>query len=190
VFNQIILLVVLLFLVGLGLGYLLLMLYYRLTRKEVFVPFVPADIDGVRAMCDAVGLTGKEKVVDLGSGWGTMVFYLARTFPELQVTGVELNAVLHFLARLRKLFWFRNYHITLLRNDAKKIPLETYDVVFLFMLSPFVNRVLVPKFEQELRKGAVVVSYVFPMKSSKFEEKKLMIPSHGWRSAIYVYRKK
>lgn len=188
--KEVLLLAVLLLLVVAGFCYLLLAIYFRLTRKEVFVPFVPADEEGIRAMCVAVGLRGDENVVDLGSGWGTMMFYLARNFPKLHITGIELNPILHLIAQIRRKLFYRGYKITALRGDAGLLPLESFDVVFLFMLSPFVNRILVPKFEQELRKGALVVSYVFPMKSSKFEEKKLLIPSHGWRCAIYVYRKK
>lgn len=188
--NQLVLLAVLLLLVGIGFGYLILTFYYRLTRKEVFVPFVPADAEGIRAMCTAVSLKGNESVIDLGSGWGTMIFYLARNYPDLQIAGIELNGVLHVIAQLKRWLLYRNSKIALLHGDAASVSLGAFDVVFLFMLSPFVNRVLVPKFERELRKGTRIVSYVFPMKSSKFEEKKLLIPSNGWRSAIYVYTKK
>lgn len=172
-----------------GVLYLIYATFYRLTRKEIFVPFVPADKNGIDAMCQAVGLTGKEKVVDIGSGWGSIVFYLAQKFPKISVTGIELNPMLHLVSLVKKSLFYRSSNISLSRGDAVVFDYKKFNVVFIFMLSPFVNKVMVPKLETELRKGAKVVSYVFQMKSDLFTEKKIILPVHGWKSAVYVYEK-
>lgn len=184
-----ILIIVLTLLWLLGLTYLIFILFYRLTKKEVFVPFVPADTKGIDEMCQAVALVGTEKVIDVGSGWGSIVFHLARKYQNLRLYGIELNPVLHFIATLRKALFHRGQQLTFLCADAGNVSYSDYDVIMLFMLSPFVDKVLVPKFEKELKKGAKVVSYVFPMKSKAFTEKKITIPAHGWRSVVYVYTK-
>ncbi|MCC7303884.1 class I SAM-dependent methyltransferase [bacterium] len=173
----------------LGLLYLLLVVYYRLSRKEIFVPFIPADKRGIDMMCEAVGLQGTESVVDVGSGWGSIVFHLLDTYPRLAVTGIELNPLLYLLSMLRKTIFYPNRNIKLCRGDAEKFSYKNFDVVFLFMLSPFVNKVLAPKLETELRIGAQVVSYVFRMKSNKFKETRVKLLEHGWKSAVYVYEK-
>lgn len=172
-----------------GVMYLLTVFYFKITQKEVFVPFVPADTEGIETMYSAIGLKGSERVVDIGSGWGTILFHLHKKFPTLYLTGIELNPVLHVITLLRKFLFHRKGNIRLLRGDAATISYSDYDVIFLFMLSPFVNKVLVPKFEKELKKGTKVVSYVFKMKSNAFSEKTVKLPSNGWKSAVYIYEK-
>ncbi|PJA15936.1 hypothetical protein COX64_00115, partial [Candidatus Dojkabacteria bacterium CG_4_10_14_0_2_um_filter_Dojkabacteria_WS6_41_15] len=78
-----------------GITYLSLALFYRLTRKEVFVPFVPSDTKGIETMCEAAAMQGTESVIDIGSGWGTILFFLATKYKKLQLTGIELNPLLH-----------------------------------------------------------------------------------------------
>ena len=173
-----------------GVTYLSVAFFYRLTRREVFVPFVPSDTKGIESMCEAAAMKGTESVIDIGSGWGTILFFLATKYKKLRLTGIELNPLLHIFASIRKKLFHRQSDITLLRGDATTISFKEYDVVFLFMLSSFVNKVLVPKFEKELRPGARVVSYVFPMTSTKFTEKKRGMPAHGWKSNVYIYEKK
>jgi cyclopropane fatty-acyl-phospholipid synthase-like methyltransferase len=174
----------------LGVSYLCWELYYRLAKKEVFVPFVPSDVAGVESMCEAVKLTGNERVIDIGSGWGTIVFFLAKRYQNLTIAGVELHPLLHVFALLWKAIKYRKSNITLYRKDAALLNYSSYDVIFVFMLSDFLNKVLAPKLEKELKPGAKVVSYVFAMKSTAFDVEELSIPAHGWRSKVYVYTKR
>ena len=173
-----------------GFLYLSITFYFQITQKEVFVPFIPADVKGIHSMCQASCAKPGDEVIDVGSGWGSIVFYLADHFPGLKLTGIELNPVLHVIAVIRAGIFYKNKPITLVQGDAGGISYEKYDVVFLFMLSSFVNKILVPKFERELKSGAKVVSYVFKMKSELFTEQKMELPSHGWRSVVYIYTKK
>ncbi len=186
---MIVLLVILIIVWCIGAVYLGSVFYYKLTRREVFVPFIPADHTGIESMCESINLKGDEKVIDVGSGWGSIIFHLLRKYPKLDVTGVELNPVLHLFSTIRAKLFHQNQKITLYKQDAVKLEYKKYDVIFLFMLSSFVNKVLVPKFEKELVKGTKVISYVFPMKSDKFREKKIELPTNGWKSVIYVYEK-
>lgn len=172
-----------------GIGYLSYTFYLKMVKQEEFVPFIPSDPEGITVMCDLVGLKGNEKVIDVGSGWGTIVFFLAKNFPKLNITGIEIHPVLHFIAWLRSIFFRKSTKIRLIRGDAAKISYSSYDVVFLFMLSPFVDGVLVPKIEKELSVGSKVVSYVFRMNSPLFSEKQVRIPGHGWKNTVYLYTK-
>lgn len=172
-----------------GVLYLIIVFYLKVTKKEVFVPFIPADTLGIETMYKAIALKGTESIIDVGSGWGTILFHLHKKFPRLTLTGIELNPVLHFITQLRKFLFHRNGKIHIIHGDAANISYSNYDVIFLFMLSPFVNKVLVPKFEKELKKGTKVVSYVFKMKSKAFRETVIKLPSNGWKSAVYIYEK-
>lgn len=173
-----------------GVWYLFANLTVSLKKKDMFVPFIPSDARGVTAMADAVGLQGNERIVDIGSGSGTILFSLAKKFPNLQMTGIEMNSFLHVWAKLRKFFFFRRAAITLHCGDAQNFNYGEYDVIFLFMLSSFVDGILVPKFNEELRTGTKVVSYVFKMKSADFDEQEIDLGGKGWMNKVYVYTKR
>lgn len=187
---EILILIIAIILWVIGVSYLSLELYFRLAQKEIFVPFIPSDPTGIQKMCDAVNLTGSEHVIDIGSGWGTIVFFLAKRYQNLTIDGVELHPVLHLFASMWKRVKYATSKITLFRKDAALLDYSSYDVIFVFMLSNFLNKVLAPKLERELKTGAKVVSYVFAMKSPAFDVQEVSIKSHGWRSKVYVYTKK
>lgn len=184
------LLIVLLPLWFVGTFYLVYTGWLQISRKSTYVPFIPSDIAGIDAMISRLNLQGTEKVIDIGSGTGTIVFRLAERFRSMPITGIEIHPVLHVFALIKKYVFFRKQPITLLRFDAATLSLAQYDVVFLFMLSTFVDQVLVPKFEKELPRGAKVISYVFRMKSAHFIEEEILLDKNGWKNKIFLYRKK
>ncbi len=173
-----------------GVWYLCANFIISLKNKEKYVPFIPSDSRGITAMARAVGLQGTERIIDIGSGSGTILFALAKDFPKLEMTGIEMNSFLHIWATLRKKIFFQKQNISLICGDAQNFKYTDYDVIFLFMLSSFVDGVLVPKFNKELRKGTKVVSYVFKMKSADFKEQEIDLGGKGWRNKVYVYTKK
>lgn len=171
-------------------SYLGLTLFYTVKNKKLFVPFLPSDTKGIQAMLRAASLKGDENIVDIGSGWGTIVFEVAKSYPQACVTGIELHPVLFLISKVVQFLFYRRQKITLVRGDAAAFSYESYNIVFLFMLSTFVDEVIAPKLEKELKPGAKVISYVFKMNSSSFTEKVITLPSAGWRNKIYVYTKK
>jgi len=57
-------------------------------------------------------------VVDLGSGWGTLLFALARKYPERQIIGYELSYLPYLYSRIYKTL-FRLQHITIYRQTMR-----------------------------------------------------------------------
>ena len=55
------------------------------------MPPMPSLGKGRKAMLDAVGEPQGGAIVDMGSGWGTLVIPLARRYPGVRVEGYELS---------------------------------------------------------------------------------------------------
>lgn len=55
-------------------------------------------------------------MIDLGSGWGTLLFALAKEYPERQLIGYELSFLPYAYSRIYKTI-FRLHHVTIYRQD-------------------------------------------------------------------------
>lgn len=101
----------------------------------------------------------------MGSGDGR-VLVLAKKY-GYKALGYELNPILFLISIIR-----------LGKGSNSKVKLQSYwaadiskaDMVFVFSAQPFMNRLL-QKLENELKPGAVVVSYAFSFPSRKIDEK-------------------
>ena len=145
------------------------------SRKAVatFLDLIPNDTDG--------------NIVDLGSGWGTLAYPVAKQFPDAEVIGCELSPIPWIYSRLKGLF-VRRPNLTLHRQSVFDIDLTDADVVVVY-LHPAAMRKLGPKFEQELRPGTLVLSNTFPVPTWKPAQ--TIHLGKSWLSTsndIYVYR--
>jgi len=183
----IILILIILWLIGVV--YLFSVLASKLARKNLYVPFIPADIRGLNLLMKYVTFNDNSIVYDVGSGWGTAIFYFAKRFATVKFIGVEINPILHLFAILReKLLRYKNTSFCL--RDAALCNYKNADIIFVFMLPIFLQKVLLPILEKDLKKGAIIISYVFPIKSSKFTIEKMKLPNRGWKNKLYIATKK
>jgi trans-aconitate methyltransferase len=93
--------------------------------------------------------------VELGSGWGGMTRRLQKRFPDAKIAAFEKSIIPYVFSRAQG----QNVRC----SDLFDVNLTTVDLVFCY-LSPWHMERLLPKFEKELKPGAVVVSASFPMK--------------------------
>ena len=119
------------------------------SRKAVttFINLIPDSTDG--------------KIVDLGAGWGTLAYPIAKKFPDAEVVGCELSPIPWLYSRLKGVL-VRRPNLTLHRQSVFDIDLSGVDVVVVY-LHPAAMRKLGPKFERELRSGTLVLSNTFPV---------------------------
>ncbi len=160
---------------------ILVMLAYSLITGISPVPTSPRVRAAILATLPA-RLDGT--VFELGSGWGTLAFPLARRFPDCRVVAIELSPVPWFFSRLRQSF-FRLPNLTIRREDFFDASLAGASLIVCYLFPRGMER-LRPKFERELTPGTLVVSNTFA------------VP--GWRpssvrrgadldvSTVYVYR--
>lgn len=92
---------------------------------------------------------------DLGAGWGTIAFPLARRFPENRVVAIELSPVpwLFMLLRARL---SRRPNLVIRRRDFLEQPLDDAGLVFVYQYPALVAR-LQAKFDAELGTGTPVI---------------------------------
>ncbi len=145
------------------------------SRKAIatFIELIPNSTDG--------------KIVDLGAGWGTLAYPIAKHFPNAEVVGYELSPIPWLYSRLKGMV-VRRSNLTLHRQSVFDDDLTDVDVVVVY-LHPAAMRKLGPKFERELRPGTLVLTNTFPVPT--WEPTQTIHLGKSWLSTsndIYVYR--
>ncbi len=138
--------------------------------KAVMLSMVPADLEG--------------SIHELGSGWGTMAFALARRHPRCPVTAFELSPVPWLFSRLR-LALGRYPNLTLRRQDFHRVHLGGTALVVCY-LQPRGMRKLKPKLEAELDPGTLVLSNTFAFDGWRAQEERRVADIYSTR--VYLYR--
>ena len=126
------------------------------------------------------------KIVDLGAGWGTLAYPIAKQFPDAEVVGYELSPIPWLYSRLKGVF-VRRPNLTLRRQSVFDADLSDVNVVVVY-LHPAAMRKLRPKFERELRPGTLVLSNTFAVPTWKPAQ--TIHLGKSWLSTsndIYVY---
>lgn len=123
-------------------------------------PYVPTNHEVVKLMLELARVTPKDRVIDLGSGDGRLVIAAAEIGAQ-RATGYEIDAWSVYksrqLAKRRKL---SNAHFVC--GSFWKAPLHDVDVVFIYGLPPYMNR-LAHKCRAELVPGARIVSLLYDL---------------------------
>jgi len=131
----------------------------------VGAPYVPTKKADLTRLFEHVKLRKGAKLVDMGSGDGRVLILASKK--GFKATGYELNPILALISKIR-----------LQRFKQSKVMIKSYwaadiskaDVVFIFSAQPFMGR-LFDKLQNELKPGAIVISYGFSFPSKKIEEK-------------------
>ncbi len=135
-------------------------------------PWVPTWKKDLKRIERLVDLQPGEKFVELGCGNGRVCRHLAMTTHAGKIVGVELSLLQWGIAKLqvaicRSQEKFKNFAIAkkdlrIVFGNVFKHPLSEYDVVYLFLM-PETYEKIKPKLELELKPGARVITYVWPI---------------------------
>jgi cyclopropane fatty-acyl-phospholipid synthase-like methyltransferase len=131
-------------------------------------------------------LSPGQTVVDLGSGDGSMLFAVARRFPETICIGYEISLLPLFAGLVRKVLGgkkYRNVHLKF--GNLFKQSLKEFDVVFVFLLAKSYDR-LIERFRQDLKEDATVIVEAWPLPNIE-PTQKLKKDGH---LALYFYSAK
>lgn len=122
-------------------------------------------------------------IIELGCGWGGLIAAIHKRYQNAQIIGYEAYAPAAFCARTR---FAGKANIIIRTQDFFTADLSSADVVVCY-LSHDLMRQLQPKFQSELKTGAVVISNAFPLPDWPAVDHivtRAIVPLHVW-----VYRK-
>lgn len=145
-----------------------------------WVPSLKKDLIRVKELAE---VKEGDVVMDLGSGDGRWLFYLAKNSPAKELHGYEISLLMYATAWIIKLFG-RYPQVHLHCQSLYRADLSRADVVLCFLLPKTVKRLL-PKFEQSMKNGSRLISYAFslpdktPINTSKNKESDI---------SIYLYK--
>jgi trans-aconitate methyltransferase len=123
-------------------------------------------------------------IYELGSGWGTLAFPVARRYPHCQVIGLETSPIPYRLSRLRLIFE-RLPNLKLKNADFFSYPLQDASLVVCY-LYPEAMRRLKEKFLAELKPGTWVISNTFAIPG--WSPHQVLKVDDMYFTKIYIYR--
>lgn len=156
-----------------------------LTSMKTGISPSPSSGKVSRAIAAAAENSGTGPIVDLGSGWGTLVAALAGKYPHRQIVGYELSFVPWLFTSIRKsvsgLDNLTLYHRNFLNADLSDASVLT---CYLF---PSAMVSLKDKLEEDNINDVLIVSSTFALPSS--EPIKVIRVKDIYRTPVYLYRR-
>jgi len=126
-------------------------------------PPVPSSGKVKRAMLKNVAqLLEKRKnqtVMDLGSGWGTLLLPLAQQFPQHKFIGIEYGWVPYLVSKFRAR---KMRNIEFYRQNFFNADISKADIIFLFLLSHLMKKIST-KCQTEAKKSILLYVNRFPI---------------------------
>lgn len=140
----------------LGAFFVLLLLFWGavVTRVPLYLSGRPA----WEAVLDVLPKDRPLRIIDIGSGLGGLVLYLAANRPDCRVEGIEISPFLWMVSRIRQRFSRSQAYFV--PGNYERLDLGRYDVVFAY-LSPIVMDSLWLKAAAEMRQGTLLLSFEF-----------------------------
>src|SRR3989344_7182924 len=136
---------------------LLLSFVYGGLRGAPWVPMRARDVERVMKLAE---INAGQKIYDLGCGDGRVLLAAAERGAEAR--GFEISLIPYAIACIKWLFFKKRQAVTISFKDFWFANFHDADVVYFFLM-PDVYAKLKTKLEQELKSGALVIAYVWPM---------------------------
>jgi len=136
-----------------------------------------------RAMLDLMEISENGPLIDLGSGWGTLVIAVARKYPNQQVIGYELSWFPWMISIIRK-YSLRLDNLTLYRKDFMKTELSNASILFCYLF-PGGMVDLHKKLKLELFNEILIVSNTFALPSC--QPTKIIRLNDIYQTPVYLY---
>ncbi|PIT93812.1 SAM-dependent methyltransferase [Candidatus Falkowbacteria bacterium CG10_big_fil_rev_8_21_14_0_10_43_11] len=149
-----------------------------------FAPWVPCWSKDLARIFKAADLKNGEIFYDLGCGNGKTVLYAAKNF-KIKAVGLELALPLYFICQCRR-FFNGTKNAEFKWKNLFKEDLASADAVYFFGMPQPIHKRLKEKLERELKPGARVISYVFPVPG--WTPDAIDKPTNS-DAAVYLYRR-
>lgn len=147
------------------------------------VPYYPTSKPTYALLLGQLPTDRPFRFVDIGCGFGDLLFYLATHRPHGHFIGVELGILPYVIARIRAKV-HPNSNIEIAYRDMWSFPVADCDFVYTF-LSPAAMERIWSKLACEMSPGSTFITNSFPVPAEPSET----IPVGDERSAVlYVHR--
>lgn len=114
----------------------------------------------IKDILNRAGIKDGDKFYELGTGTGRVMVAVAN-HTGAEVIGVELSPIFYFVTLLNlKINRVKNYKLYL--SNFFKVNFGDADAVFCFLIPKSMNK-LAKKFNSELKPGAKIISFAFPI---------------------------
>lgn len=123
-------------------------------------------------------------IYELGCGWGTLLFPLARKYPHCRIIGYETSPLPYGVCKLL-LSFFKHSNVEVVRRDFYSANLRDASLVVCYLYPGAMKR-LESKFSAELRKETFVVSNTFAIPGWSPQTVKTI--DDLYRTKIYLYK--
>lgn len=132
----------------------------------------------IEKMVQKTALKPGQLFYELGTGTGRVISAFSKN-PDITAVGFELSPIFYFWTLLNIL---TRRNATLRLENFFKADLGAADAIFFFLMPKTIKK-LKQKLEKELKPGAVVISYIFPVAGWEPSE----IIKEKSRGAVYFY---
>lgn len=136
---------------------------------------------GLMAMLSQQQINGN--LYELGAGWGTLAFALAKEYKHCNIYGYENSTFPYFFSQIRNLC-SRYRNVKLFREDFYDVSLHDADLVVCCLYTRAMQKLRI-KFENELKKDALVVSHTFAVPD--WTPVDVFVAADLYRTKIYLY---
>jgi hypothetical protein len=158
--------------------------YYAFFRG--FAPFILTKNEVIKKIIDELkqmSVPANAEVYELGSGMAGFLKKMETNFPETYLTGMEYSFLPCMISQMQVAF--TKSKIKILKKNFLEEDLSKADIIYCF-LSIRLMELLQEKFKKELKPGAIVISYQFPLMG--IEPVKIVKIGDGKEGSIYFYR--
>lgn len=162
---------------------LLFSMAYAAISGAPWVPTWKRDIARAKKLLD---LQPGETFVELGCGDGRVTIALAACDPATlrpSAVGVELSLVQYLAAQIRRVLT-RSWNVRFVFGNAFNHKLHDVDALYMFLMPDTYEKIR-PKLEAELKPGARVVTYVWPIQGWE----PAAVDEHPKAPRLYLYRR-
>lgn len=128
------------------------------TTFRTQVPFYPSNSKVWDSIEKLLPHDRQIRMIDIGSGLGSLILSLATRRPESAFIGIELAPLPWLISRLRAAY--KKSSAQFIRGDYEHRSLAGYDVVFAY-LSPAAMTALWQQAAREMKPGTLLLSYEF-----------------------------
>jgi hypothetical protein len=121
-------------------------------------------------------------VYDLGSGWGTVLFYLARKNKNIRLIGYESSPIPYLVSKCLNVFW--GNRVTIRMKDIYSSDISNADTVLCYLYPEGMAR-LAETISDRLPKETVLISNTFALPG--FEPKEVIQMNDLYLTKMYRY---